>query len=63
MLYVFYVIIIPQLYQTTIMNFLLHFIFGSWLSVNTFFHYTMGLVTNPGQPSNVKFYVSNLIYF
>jgi hypothetical protein len=51
MIYVFYTIITPELYlNTSMLNFLIHFLFGNLLAVNTVFHYFMGLVTNPGNP-------------
>jgi hypothetical protein len=55
MLYVFYTVITPQLYQTWWPNFLFHFFMGNLLAVNTFFHYTMGLFTGPGHPTAVSF--------
>ncbi|CAF0841303.1 unnamed protein product [Brachionus calyciflorus] len=56
MIYLFYGIILPKIFETTWPNILIHFCFGNWLAVNTVFHYYMGLMTNPGEPpkSNVE---------
>jgi palmitoyltransferase len=51
MLFVFYCVITPQLWQTWWPNFLFHFTMGNLLAINTFFHYGMGLFTGPGYPS------------
>jgi palmitoyltransferase len=51
MIFVFYYVITPQLYKwTSSPVFLLHFMLGNWLAVNTVFHYFMGWRTNPGNP-------------
>lgn len=54
---IFYSTILPEIYNTSsIINFLINFIIGSWLAVNTLFHYTMGWRTKPGSPPNVRFF-------
>lgn len=56
MLYTFYVVILPEIYEEeSFVVFLVNLVFGSWVSVNVFFHYVMGWLTNPGQPPNTKF--------
>ena len=56
MLNVFYTIILPQIYSEEIfLVFLINFVYGTWMAVNTFFHYTMGWLTNPGEPFQVLF--------
>ena len=61
MLLVFYHTIIPTIYaKASFPTFVIHFILGNWLAVNTFFHYTMGLITNPGYPPNVTIQTNNL---
>ncbi len=32
----------------------LNFLLGTWMAVNTFFHYAMGWLTNPGVVPNVS---------
>ena len=52
---VFYAYVLPPIYEQGWVVFLPHFIIGSWLSVHTLFHYTMGWLTNPGVPPKVGF--------
>lgn len=54
MLNLFFLVILPQIYRDeNFFIFLLNLILGTWMAVNTFFHYIMGWLTNPGEPLNV----------
>ncbi|RNA04818.1 putative palmitoyltransferase ZDHHC16 isoform X5 [Brachionus plicatilis] len=44
MIFLYLSVILPQIYTTTLTNFLIHFIIGNWLAVNTVFHYYMDCI-------------------
>lgn len=56
MLYVSFTTVMSEIYkQENLVIFLINLVFGVWLAVNTFFHYAMGWLTNPGVPPITKF--------
>jgi len=57
MVYIVYTVILPEIYeQKGALVFLFNFFMGTLMAVNTFFHYTMGWLTNPGVVPNVRFF-------
>jgi len=47
---IFYVCLLPHVYDFSTGWTVFHLIFGHWLLVNIVFHYVMGVFTHPGTP-------------
>ena len=47
---IFYVCLLPHVYDISLAWTVFHLIFGHWLLVNIGFHYVMAVFTQPGTP-------------
>jgi palmitoyltransferase len=55
MVFTFYIFICYQAFQNSLLSLLSTLVVGTWLAVNTVFHYYMGWRTSPGYAPTIKF--------
>lgn len=54
---IFYVCLLPHVYENSMPMTVFHLIFGHWLLANIVFHYVMAVFTQPGTPPDQVSYV------